>query len=156
MKFTPIFAGGQLASDKTLSSSASSKVLLREGDFDQAEVVRERVLVAAADLGQQLRHYQWRNRTEFPIVRVAAWQVRGSDGARVELEVLRESVPILMEQLADLPLFRALYLLKESLIACERLFQRFGAFRITTRMVGVNQAHKCRVWINENLASNAF
>jgi hypothetical protein len=110
--------------------------------------VRERVAVAASELGQQLRHYQWRNRTEFPIVRVTACQVIRSCEDSVDLEVLHESVPLLLAQLADLPLFRALYLLKETLIGCERLFARFGAFRITARMVGVNQAHKCRVWIS--------
>jgi hypothetical protein len=58
--------------------------------------------------------------------------------------------------LGDLPLFRMLYLLKETLIACERLFQRFGCFRMTARMVGINHAHKCRVWISEHLATNSF
>jgi hypothetical protein len=84
MKFTPIFSGGPLSGSK-LHSSASSKVLLREGDFDPAEVVRERVLIPAGELPLQQRHYLWRSTTEFPIVRVAAWNVRGSDGAQVEL-----------------------------------------------------------------------
>lgn len=81
MKFTPIFAGlGQQSSDKPLYSSASSKVLLREEDFEPAEVVRERVIVATGELSQQLKHYQWRNRTEFPIVRVTACQVKLTSG----------------------------------------------------------------------------
>lgn len=84
MKFTPIFAGGPLFNSK-LHSSASSKVLPREGDFDPAEVLREKVLISAGDLPQHQRHYFWRSTTEFPIVRVAAWNVRASDGTQVEL-----------------------------------------------------------------------
>lgn len=84
MKFTPIFEGGPLSASR-LHSSASSKVLLREDDFDPAEVVREKVLISAGELPQQQRHYLWRTTTEFPIVRVLAWNVRGSDGTIVEL-----------------------------------------------------------------------
>jgi hypothetical protein len=42
------------------------------------------------------------------------------------------------------------------LIAYERVFNRFGGCRITEKMIGINQLHKCKVWLSENLASNDF
>ncbi len=47
-----------------------------------------------------------------------------------------------------------LYLLKESLIGYERLFDRFGPFDVTSKMVLINKNSKCRVWINENITLN--
>jgi hypothetical protein len=40
------------------------------------------------------------------------------------------------------------------MIGFERLFNRFGTFRITENMVGVTEKGFCRVWINENFSLN--
>lgn len=65
-----------------------------------------------------------------------------------------EHYPLRLTDLNDLPLFKILYLLKEALIGFERLFHLHGAFMPTARMVVLTAANKCKVWINENLASN--
>ena len=53
-----------------------------------------------------------------------------------------------------MPLYQNLYLLKESLIGFERLFDRFGSFDVSSKMVLINKNSKCRVWINENITLN--
>jgi hypothetical protein len=44
--------------------------------------------------------------------------------------------------------------LKESVIAFERLYDRFGPFPVTPRMIAVSHQNKCKVWLNEDFASN--
>lgn len=51
-------------------------------------------------------------------------------------------------------LSQVLYLLKESLIGFERLYDRFGPFDVSNKMILVNKNQKCRVWINENITLN--
>ena len=53
-----------------------------------------------------------------------------------------------------MPFHQVLYLIKESLVGFERLFDRFGLFDITSKMILVNKNHKCRVWMNENITLN--
>lgn len=60
-----------------------------------------------------------------------------------------------LADLRDLSLFKLLYLLKESLIGFERLFHLYGAFMVSAKMVALNMANKCKVWLNDNFASNA-
>lgn len=48
-----------------------------------------------------------------------------------------------------------LYLLKEALIGFERLFHMYGPFVLTSRMVALNKADKCKVWLADDFASNA-
>jgi len=45
-------------------------------------------------------------------------------------------------------------MMKESLIGFERLYDRFGPFDVSTRMVFINKKGKYRVWINEDVAKN--
>jgi hypothetical protein len=56
--------------------------------------------------------------------------------------------------LKDLPLFKLLYLLKETLIGMERLCDRFGPFAPSPRLVGLTPSGRCKVWLCENFASN--
>lgn len=65
-----------------------------------------------------------------------------------------EQHPLRLVELNDLPLFEILYLLKEVLYGFERLFHVQGAFMPTAKMIVLNAANKCKVWLNENLASN--
>ncbi|CAM6004449.1 unnamed protein product [Sphagnum balticum] len=67
-------------------------------------------------------------RTEFPVVKVAGWRVLGRLEDSIELDVLTESFPLRLMDLGEMPMFKMLYLLKESLIGYERLFARIGAF----------------------------
>lgn len=62
----------------------------------------------------------------------------------------------MLEELMEIPLFKAMYLIKEAMIGFERIFSRFGVFRVTGRMIGLDQWHKCRVWLSEDLGSNHF
>jgi len=64
------------------------------------------------------------------------------------LEVEYDDMELLLIELRDLPLFKTLYLLKEALIGFERLFDRFGSFMVTPKMVGINRQHQCKVWLN--------
>ena len=59
-----------------------------------------------------------------------------------------------LEDFKELPLFKQLYLLKESLVGFERLSQKFGTFLVSPLMIAVDHAGKCRVWVNEDFASN--
>jgi hypothetical protein len=71
------------------------------------------------------------------------------------VEITHESFPFRLAELKDMPLIKVLYLLKEVLVAYERLFDRFGPFLVTAQMVAVNQFGKCKVWVNENFAVNS-
>jgi len=51
-------------------------------------------------------------------------------------------------------LAQTLYILKESIIGFERLFNRFGPFEVRENMIAINEKGFCRVWLNENFADN--
>jgi hypothetical protein len=51
---------------------------------------------------------------------------------------------------------QALYLLKEAIIGFERLYNRFGPFKVTEGMIAINEKGFCRVWINENFSLNTI
>lgn len=51
---------------------------------------------------------------------------------------------------------QCLYILKESLIGFERLFNRFGGFEIVNSMITINEKGCCRVWMNENFGQNTL
>jgi hypothetical protein len=70
------------------------------------------------------------------------------------IQVAIENFPSSLHMLPQLQLFQLLYLLKESLIGFERLFDRFGGFDITDKMILINKNNKCKVWINEALMFN--
>jgi hypothetical protein len=64
------------------------------------------------------------------------------------LEVRFESFPLVLSDLRELPLFKILFLLKEAIIGFERLFDRFGSFQVSPRMVALSRQGKCRIWLN--------
>jgi len=70
------------------------------------------------------------------------------------VQVAIESYPCNLNTLPKMPLYQNLYLLKESLIGFEMLFDRFGPFDVSNKMVLINKSSKCRVWINENITLN--
>ena len=51
---------------------------------------------------------------------------------------------------------QSLFMMKECMVGFERLFNRFGGFCITAKMVSVNEKGLCRVWLNENFSVNSF
>ncbi len=53
-----------------------------------------------------------------------------------------------------MPLYQILYIVKEALVGFDRLYDRFGSFDISNKMVLINKNGKCRVWINENITLN--
>jgi hypothetical protein len=61
-----------------------------------------------------------------------------------------------LADLTTIPLFKLLYLLKESVIGFERLYNKFGPFTISNKMIALNQQNKCKIWLNEDFASNQF
>lgn len=36
------------------------------------------------------------------------------------------------------------------------MFFKFGAFQVTSKMIALNSYNKCKIWLNENFASNVF
>lgn len=46
--------------------------------------------------------------------------------------------------------------MKESIIGFERIYAKLGTFKITPKMIALNQNNKCKVWCSENLASNSY
>jgi hypothetical protein len=64
------------------------------------------------------------------------------------LQVAIESYPCNLNSLPKMPLYQNLYLLKESLVGFESLYDRFGSFDVSNKMVLINKNSKCRVWIN--------
>jgi hypothetical protein len=70
------------------------------------------------------------------------------------VQVAIENFPVNLQSLPQLAIPSCLYLFKEALIAYERLFDRFGSFDPSARMVLINKNGKCRVWINENITLN--
>jgi hypothetical protein len=70
------------------------------------------------------------------------------------IQVAIENFTASLHSLPKMPLFQVLYLLKESVIGFERLYDRFGTFDISNKMILINKNLKCRVWINENITLN--
>ena len=56
--------------------------------------------------------------------------------------------------LKKLPIFQAIYVLKESMIGFERLCHRFGFFNISPDMIMFNQSQNCKVWISKEWYSD--
>ena len=67
-----------------------------------------------------------------------------------------ENFPLRLGDLTTIPLFKVIYLLKEAVIGFERLYNKFGPFAISNKMVALNQQNKCKIWLNENFASNQY
>lgn len=77
-----------------------------------------------------------------------------AENGRSAVEVSCEGYPLRLAELKEIPLFKILYLLKEAVIGCERLLDRFGGFAVSARMVAVSAGGRCKVWLNEDFASN--
>jgi hypothetical protein len=80
--------------------------------------------------------------------------MKGSIGESWHVEVHVENYPLRLPDLKELPLFKVICLLKEALIGFERLFHRFGPFLVSPKMVGVDRAGKCRVWVCQDFTIN--
>lgn len=51
---------------------------------------------------------------------------------------------------------QCIYMLKESLIGFERLYNRFGGIEVLNSMIAINEKGFCRVWLNDNFSLNSF
>lgn len=142
-------------SHRPLMASGSIKQFRPSQELSEVHFESTELAVPQARLEEELRIYEWRIKTEFPIVRIYDCSFLDERKGRSHLSIKLEKFPLRLSQLTDLPLFKTLYLLKESIIGFERLFAKFGAFPVTPRMVGLNQQNKCKVWLNESLANNS-
>lgn len=99
---------------------------------------------------------EWRTKTELPVVKVLFYQLlpRRPAARTLSLQLAIEHFPCSLALLPRLPLFQLLYLLKEALVGFERLYDRFGGFDISDRMVLLSKSGRCRVWFNEDLSAN--
>lgn len=67
-----------------------------------------------------MKQYQWRSKTEFPIIKINGLEVsKGSKGSKdkILLQIEIENFAVKLHDLHNMPLFKILYLLKEALIA---------------------------------------
>lgn len=116
-------------------------------------------LIPKSKLLTNLETYEWRYLTDFPIVRTGFVSVKTSNASSpqiIQLEVLIEHCPLRLSNISRLSVGKALFLLKECTVGFERLYNRFGGFEITERMISINEKGFCRVWVNENFSLNAF
>ena len=72
------------------------------------------------------------------------------------MSLTTEKYAIKIEELNAIPLFKVLYLIKESIVGFERLFYKFGPFLVTGRMIALNSQSKCKIWLSEDFTSNVF
>lgn len=105
---------------------------------------------------QEEKIYEWRGKTEFPVARVLYFWPKQLDCSECIFEVEVEDFSVRLADLQNISLFKMLYLLKEALIGFERLFHMHGPFVLTSRMVALNKANKCKVWLADDFASNVW
>jgi len=65
-----------------------------------------------------------------------------------KVRVQIEEVKCKLKEVNELPLPQFLYLLKETLIGFELLFDIFGYFKVTDDMIIVNASSQWKVWIS--------
>lgn len=53
-----------------------------------------------------------------------------------------------------MPLLQLAYVLRESMIGFERLYDRLGGFDISARMIKINKSGRCKIWCHENITIN--
>ena len=70
----------------------------------------------------------------------------------MKLKIYLEYCPIKLTHLYDLNQGQVVYFLKESMIGFERLFNKFGSFKVNSSMIYLNEKGMCKVWIHENPA----
>jgi hypothetical protein len=97
-----------------------------------------------------MRLIEWRSRTEFPIVKILFYKAvpRKTLNQCPVVQVAIENFTASLHSLPRMPLFQVFYLMKEALVGFERLFDRFGTFDVSGKMVLINKNMRCRVWIN--------
>ena len=134
---------------KVMAPSASVQKLPAQPTLGNTRTITSTVSISNSKLEETLQTYQWRSKTEFPIVKVQDAKVLSETKGRSHIEVSLEEFPLRLNELTELPLFKIIYILKESIIGFERLFDKFGPFPITPRMIVLNSQNKCKVWLNE-------
>ena len=98
-----------------------------------------------------LETYEWRSQTDFPIVKTVFVTVKENDCSTtqtVEITAFNEHCPLKLTQIYDMPIGQMLYMLKETMLGFERLYNRFGSFEILNSMIAINEKGFCRVWFN--------
>jgi hypothetical protein len=116
-----------------------------------------RVLVQKTKLFATLEIYEWRSQTEFPIPKTKFVSIQPSHMQTqniVELMVYIEHCPLKLNKIHDMNINQSLYMLKEAILGFERLCSRFGPFKVTSNMIGVNERGLCKVWLNDNFSLN--
>ena len=73
-----------------------------------------------------------------PVVRTCFYEVFESTPERVLLKVHNEHIRMRLGNLYEIPFNQVLYLLRESTIGFERLFNKLGGFDLTPNMISVN------------------
>jgi hypothetical protein len=134
--------------DKPLTASTSTKLIPHEQDTSDLKQKKTQLVIPSLQLEQELKHYEWRIKTEFPIIKIHDCYVLRQEHDNSLVEITHETHPFRLADLKDLPLIKVLYLLKEVLIGYERLFDRFGSFLVNPCMIAINQFGKCKVWVN--------
>lgn len=80
--------------------------------------------------------------------------MKGSNNSNAVFEVEVENFSARLADLKNISLFKMIYLLKEAIIGYERLFHNYGPFIVSAKMIMMNMANKCKVWLSDNFASN--
>lgn len=81
-------------------------------------------------------------------VRVLGYKLKGSACCNSSKEMVVFTERIYRLSQLDLSPEELSYVLHEGLIAFRELFREFGLFRVTNRMIGVNEKGVAKVWIN--------
>jgi hypothetical protein len=110
-------------------------------------LVEVEVAFASAALEGEVQNYDWRVKTEFPIIKIYDYRIVKRDCLKTVMVVSLERYRLTLQHLKDLPLFKLLYLFKEAIIGFERLYAKFGPFRATPKMVALNPRGKCKIWL---------
>lgn len=119
-----------------------------------------------------LEIYDWRNETDYPIIRCRWRKVifnnkqivltkqelkkyikNNPSPSSVKIEVETEEV-VPLESFGSLSVAQILYAFKEALVAFERLFSLFGPYLINSKMITVNPQGKVKVWISSQYSQN--
>jgi hypothetical protein len=141
--------------EKLIFSSASMKYLPLLHETAPNPTQKQMITVPLAKTQQDAKIYEWRSKTEFPVAKITRFSLVESNTLNSVFEVEVEKFSATLAELKNISLFKMLYLLKEAVIGFERLFHSYGPFAVSARMIGLNMTNKCKVWLNDNFASNA-
>lgn len=93
-------------------TNCSVDLLQQFSHLPKSSPLKKNVVIPSAKLDEELRIYDWRAKTEFPIVRIQSVGVLGTKNANSILEITGEACLTTLADLHELPLFKMLYLLK--------------------------------------------